>query len=150
MQTTPIIQNLLADLAAIAELAPEQGPTAPVVRQLTRALEASAERSVLDALSEAAVELNSQLPSGHVEVRLVGRDPEFVFVPEDESHPPAPDDSTTARITLRLSDSLKAGVELAAARDGLSVNTWIVRALTRATTGSPPRSGNRLSGWARS
>ncbi len=69
------------------------------------------------------------------------------------------DDATTARITLRLPDSLKARVEEAAARAGLSVNTWLVRALSAAVDG-PGRAdddrrrgrwpgGQHFSGWVR-
>ena len=63
----------------------------------------------------------------------------------------APDDGQTARISLRLPEALKTAVESAAAREGVSVNTWIVRALSRsATSGTSVQSGNRLQGWARS
>ena len=97
----------------------------------------------------------SQLPSGHVEVRLVGQDPSLVYV-EDEAAPQpaaAPGDETlAARITLRLPEGLKATIEVAAAREGVSVNTWLVRALARAVSTSGPRRGpgNRLSGFGRS
>ena len=63
----------------------------------------------------------------------------------------AAEDGHTARISLRLPEALKTAVEAAAAREGVSVNTWIVRALTRSTTsGTTVQSGNRLQGWARS
>jgi len=35
---------------------------------------------VLDLLGQAALELSAKLPSGHVEVRLAGQEPELVFV----------------------------------------------------------------------
>ena len=38
----------------------------------------------------------------------------------------------------------------AAGREGVSVNTWIVRALSRSSTAAPAaQSGNRLTGYAR-
>src|SRR6266576_1660065 len=59
----------------------------------------------------------------------------------------AAEDGHTARISLRLPETLKTAVESAAAREGVSVNTWIVRALTRSTTsGTTMQSGNRLQG----
>ena len=72
--------------------------------------------------------------AGHVEVRLAGRDPELVYVDEPvvADEPPAPGDDLSARITLRLPDGLKASLEAAAAREGISTNAWIVRALARA------------------
>ena len=73
--------------------------------------------------------------------------------------PPAPaegDDGATTRTTLRLPDQLKAQVEVAAARDGLSVNTWLVRAVAAALeqipaapTTVPRRGGTRVTGWVR-
>ena len=64
---------------------------------------------------------------------------------------PAPGDDLSARITLRLPETLKAGVEAAAAREGVSANAWIVRALARALEPrAARRSSNRLQGFARS
>ena len=42
------------------------------------------------------------------------------------------DDSGTARITLRLPESLKQRVEERSARQSISVNSWLVRAITAA------------------
>ena len=47
---------------------------------------------------------------------------------EEEPEPAqtlSPDDTFTARITLRLPEPLKAQIEVAATADGASVNTWI-------------------------
>jgi hypothetical protein len=107
---------------------------------------------LLDALSEAALELTEKLPNGHIEVRLTGPDPELIYVSEEpEATVTAAEEGLTARITLRLPEALKASVEVAASRDGVSVNTWIVRALSRMSSAAPTtQSGNRLTGYARS
>ena len=123
------------------------------LRRLVDASEPAIRLRLIDLLSEAAVSLNGQLASGHVEVRLSGRDPELVYVgdPETEEEPPAPGDDASARITLRLPETLKGGLEAAAAREGVSLNSWIVRALKRAVEPrAPRRSPNRLQGFARS
>jgi hypothetical protein len=151
MQLQRYVDALKADLTAVAELGDDA--TAQAASRLVVSLQASIGLRLLDALSEAALELTDRLPSGHVEVRLAGQDPELVFVgDEPEAAPPAAaDDGHTARISLRLPETLKTVVESAAAREGVSVNTWIVRALTRSTTsGTTVQSGNRLQGWARS
>jgi predicted HicB family RNase H-like nuclease len=84
-------------------------------------------------------------------VRLAGREPELVYVEDEEAEPaPAADDALTARITLRLSESLKAQIDLAATREGLSVNSWIVRALARGLETRSVRAGRRLTGFAES
>jgi hypothetical protein len=151
MQLQRFIDALKADLSAVAELGDEN--TANAAGQLVITLQGSLGLRLLDALSEAALELNEKLPFGHVEVRLTGQDPEFVFVGEEaESGPVAgAEEGFTARISLRLPDTLKTAVEVAAAREGVSANTWIVRALSRSTTsGQAVQSGNRLTGYARS
>jgi predicted HicB family RNase H-like nuclease len=62
------------------------------------------------------------------------------------------DEAFSARITLRLPESLKQRIESAAAREGASVNTWLVQALQRSVESRPSMSGsrNRLTGYGRS
>lgn len=149
MQLQRFIDALKADLTAVAELGDET--TADAAGRLVISLQASFGLRLLDALSEAVLELNDKLPNGHIEVRLAGQDPEFVYVSEEPEAPAAPaDEAYTARITLRLPEAIKAAVEVAATREGVSVNTWIVRAISRSSTAAPAaQSGNRLTGYAR-
>src|ERR671933_916621 len=118
MELAPHVEALVRDLTAIAAVGDDA--TSQAAARLAAALKASAGMRLLDALSEAALELSDQLPDGHVEVRLAGQQPSIVYV-EDE--PPAPaasatgDDALSVRITLRLPESLKQAVESAAARD---------------------------------
>ena len=56
----------------------------------------------------------------------------------------------SARITLRLSESLKTRVEEGATREGISVNAFIVRTLEHGASGEHKRknyAGNRLRGY---
>jgi hypothetical protein len=152
MELAPHVEALVRDLTAIAAVGDDA--TSQAAARLAAALKASAGMRLLDALSEAALELSDQLPDGHVEVRLAGQEPSLVYV-EDVAPTAAAagEDALSVRITLRLPESLKTAVESAAARDGVSVNTWLVRALARAVSswasrGSGP--GNRLRGYARS
>jgi hypothetical protein len=149
MQMAPYVHALQEDLAKAASLA--GGEAAQEAGQrLAQALEPSLQLRLLDLLSEIALSLSAQVP-GRVEVRLAGREPELVYVEDQEAEPAAaPDDALTARITLRLSESLKAQVEVAAARESLSVNAWIVRALARGLETRSIRAGRRLSGYAES
>jgi HicB family len=153
MQMAPHIEALLSDLAEMASLGDEA--SAQAAQRLGLALRSSFGLRMLDVLTEAALELSSQLPSGHVEVRLVGQDPNFVYVSEEEpTAAPTSEEAMTARITLRLPEGLKASVEAAAAREGLSTNTWLIKALARAVsvllTSQSRGPGNRLSGFAKS
>ncbi len=148
MQLSAHIDALLADLQAAGSLGDEN--VAQAAERLSEAIKGSARLRLLDLLSEATLEVSDQLPSGHVEIRLAGQDPSLVYVEERETaEPAAADDGMTARITLRLPDSLKVAIEVAATKDGLSVNTWLVRELKRAAHRSAHKSfGSGLSGFA--
>jgi hypothetical protein len=153
MQMAQFVEALQNDLRELAALGDEQ--VAQAVDRLATAMGRSAGLRLLDALTQAALELSEQLPNGSVDVRVAGQDPQFVFVPgepaEAFSAPLVSEDELT-RITLRLPESLKASIESAAAAEGVSVNNWLVRALTRAVQGGgswgPPRSGKRITGWS--
>ncbi|HZG34288.1 MAG TPA: toxin-antitoxin system HicB family antitoxin [Gaiellaceae bacterium] len=151
MQMAHHIHAIQTDLAAAAALGHDEA-TAEAARRLSVALESSLHLRLLDLVTEAAAELSASLP-GRVDVRLVGREPELLYVDTAEEPAPAPpaDDGLTARITLRLPESLKAQVEAAAAQASLSANAWIIRALARGLE-SPrsTRAGRRLSGYAQS
>ena len=155
MQIDGHIQALREDLVRMAALGDDS--TTRAAELLSVALEASVARRLQDVLAEAALELNAQLDAAHVEVRIAGRDPELVLVREDGSIPEAVDEAFSARITLRLPESLKQRIETAATREGASVNTWLVQALQRLVESSRPSSGgreygsrNRLTGYGRS
>jgi hypothetical protein len=111
--------------------------------------------AMLNLLSAAADEISASLAPGSVEVRLRGGDPQFVVDrPASAAPPPAPpvaDEAANARISLRLSDRLKAGVDEAAGHEGISVNTWLVRVVAAALE-TPPRGlqiGQSYTGWSR-
>jgi uncharacterized protein (DUF1778 family) len=147
MQLSPHVEAVQADLAAVADAAgPEQ---AGAVRRVAAALAPSLRLHLLEAVTEAAHEVSAQLPAGRVELRLEAGDPSLAYL--DEAPAPAAfgSEDASARITLRLPEALKAGVETAAAREGVSVNSWLVQALARAVESRPSR-GNRLTGFARS
>ena len=148
MQITPYLDALQRDLAAVATAA--DASSTEIVRRFSAALEASARLRLLEAVSEAAHELTPQLPGGRVEVRLAGSDPSLVYVEETRPPPPGAEDGLTARISLRLPEALKADIESAASREGISVNSWIVQVLGRGVEDRPRRFGNRLRGFARS
>ncbi len=152
MEMAPHVEALQNDLAEIAAVGDDA--TAQAAQRLSAALRSSVGLRILDALAEAALELSAQLPSGHVEVRLSGQDPQLVYVEEEGAAPASTaDEGVTARITLRLPESLKATIELVAGREGVSTNTWLIRALARAVSAQssrPRRPGNRLTGYGRS
>ena len=96
MDITPYVESLRHDLAAAAEAG---GPEAKAAAErLALALDPAMRMALMDALSQAAAEITSELPAGSVDVRLRGREPEFVVdVPTMPMTAPAP----PAPITLR-------------------------------------------------
>lgn len=149
MQIDAYVQSLRDDLTKVAAVGDES--TARAAELLGLALESSLARRLQDLLAEAALEVTAQLGErGHVEVRVSAGDPELVVVNEEDEPEPSADATLDARITLRLPEALKRRLEEAAARDGLSVNTWLVRALSREASTSRRSGGrNRLSGYGR-
>jgi hypothetical protein len=145
MDITPYVDSLRRDLAAAAEAG---GPEAKAAAErLSLALDPAMRLALMDALSQAAAEITSELPAGSVDVRLRGREPELVVdvptmpmaapTPPGPPPPPEPDEvdeeGAVARITLRIPESLKAKAEEMAARSGHSLNTWLVTTIRNAT-----------------
>jgi len=160
MELTSYVETLRRDLAVAAEAGGDDARA--LAERLTAPLEASIRLMLLDALSAAADDITRELAPGSVELRLRGGEPEFVVsaAPADEpapaAEPPAPpaeEDGPMARINLRLPEQLKAAAEQAAARERLSVNAWLVRAVAAAASGpeaSRPqggRMGQAYTGW---
>jgi HicB family len=149
MQLDSHVQAIQQELVAAASLGDEA--TAEAARRMGDAVASSLHLHLLDLLGEAALEIGSQVESGRVEVRLAGREPELVVVTDE-----APDgaqlgigEEYSGRISLRLPESLKAGVEAAAAREGISTNAWLVRTIARTLEQRPSRkTRNRMQGYA--
>ncbi len=130
MQLEGYIEALREDLARLAAIGDES--TARAAELLAVGLEASFGRRLQEALAEAALDLSAQLEQGRVEVRVAGGDPELVYVAEQaQSAAELGDEAYTARITLRLPESLKSRLDAAAGAQGVSVNTWLVQSLGR-------------------
>ena len=149
-------------------------PAQELADRLSAPLESAIRLALLEALSAAAEEITGELAPCSVEVRLRGRDPEFIVSPgleqtgADEPED-APDrafiaqygDGGTWRVTLRLPEGLRVAVEEAARRDGSSLNSWLVRAAAVASRGTGPvygrvdsgrpgrAPGHRVTGWVR-
>jgi hypothetical protein len=129
--------------------------------RLSAPLESAIRLALLEALSAGAEEITSELAPRSVEIRLRGRDPEFVVsAPLDEPSASEPldlalgdDDGGTWRITLRLPESLRAAVEAATRHDGSSLNAWLVRAVAAAVQSkagrATPGNARQVTGWVR-
>ena len=149
MQLDSHVQAIQQELAATAARGDEEA--AEVARRMGEALASTLHLHLLDLLGEAALEIGGQLESGRVEVRLAGREPELVVVTDEmpDAGQVGVGEEFSGRITLRLPESLKAGIEAAAAREGVSTNAWLVRTIARTLDHrSSKRSRNRMQGYA--
>src|SRR5439155_6583127 len=125
------IDSIQSQLAAAAEAGGDEARA--LAERLVAPLDAAIRLALQDVLAAAAQEITCELAPGSVEVRLRGRDPEFVVTTPTE---PAGDDGAAradwsaarpaevgraseeagmARINLRMSEHLKARVDQAAA-----------------------------------
>lgn len=171
MDLTPYVDNLRRELAVAAEAGSDEARE--LAERLTAPLESATRLTLLNVLSAAMDEITRDLAPGSVDVRLRGLDPDFVVTlpPTDSGAHPEPaasaeplrapvpaegDEGGTARVNLRLPAHLKTRAEEAAAREGLSVNAWLVRAVSAAVDGGGPRTtektqtvGQSFTGWVR-
>jgi HicB family len=139
MDITPYVESLRASLISAADSAGDE--TRQAAERLGFALDSSARLAIMEAVSQAAAEITAEMPNGGVDVRLHGRDLDFLVhvatpTPPAPPPPPAPeedDDGSLSRITLRIPESVKAKAEERAAEAGQSLNTWLV-SLVRAAT----------------
>ena len=150
MNVAAYVEALQQDLANVAGIGDEA--VAEAARRISAALESSLRLRLMDALGEAAAELTNQLPDGHVEVRLNGGEPELVYVPDPGAPPPSGLDDLSARITLRLPETLKTIVDAAAQEAGVSANTWLLQQIHRSADPSKRRhqGGRRMTGYGQS
>jgi len=147
MKIAPHVDALRSDLSAAANLGDARA--AEIGARLADALARSAPLRFQEALGEALLEANEQLPSGQLELRLAGSDPGIVYVEDEAAARATVDEPSAARLTLRLPERLKSQLEEAAAREGVSLNTWLVRTLSGAVSRHGHRSGRRLVGYGR-
>jgi hypothetical protein len=151
MDLSRYVEALRADVTAAAAIGgPDVARAADLVAD---AIDSALRLVLLDLLSDAANDLTAALDGTTVEVRLRGREPELVVTgPSPEPAPAAVspnDDEGTARLTLRLPETLKGRAEQAAAAEGISVNNWLVRAVVRALEPAPPFGGQFMTGGPR-
>ena len=177
MKLEMFTENLMRQFAVAAEADGEAGRA--LAERLLASLDAALWLTLQDVVAGAAAEITCALAPGSVEVRLRGRDLEFVVTPatagqqgagalpgEDASAGSLPEsgllssegeDGAMTRINLRLPNRLKTRVERTADNEGLSVNAWLVRAAAAAvdrTSPRPspdrsPRGAERYRGWVR-
>lgn len=148
MKMSSFIEKFAQDLHALGKLG---GPDLEsAISRLLPALEPVLRTRLMEALSEVARDVKEKLPGGQIEARLNGDEIEFVFLPENEVSREAPTD-LSARITLRLPEELKSRIEQAATKEGVSLNSWLLKASERGSYSVTVSAGRRqMKGKGRS
>ncbi|GAB3542841.1 hypothetical protein J2S53_000319 [Actinopolyspora lacussalsi] len=147
MDLSSHISQLREDLTAAASMGDED--TRHAATLLAGALEPAVRLTLMNALSDLAAEVTTQLDGRVVDVRLEGRDVRAVVSGPSEHRresteeeppqpPPSGDSGDISRITLRLLDEIKGQAEQAASTQGVSLNTWVARAVQGALHGNRP------------
>ena len=164
MQLDGYVDQVQDQLVAAAALGDDRARE--IAAALANAAAPAVRLAVLTALAAAADEVTAALldhPGSPVVAIALDVDEIRIAVTAglgEPPQPPRPDEGdASARISLRLSEALKAEVDDAAAGAGVSVNTWLVRAATTALAsggvtsqaggGRVQRAGStqRVTGW---
>lgn len=129
MRLSKFIDLLSADLKALGQLGGADLESA--VSRLIPTLEPVLRTRLLEVLTEIAGELKNQLPGAHIEARLSGDEVKLVYLQDEPGVTREMPSELNARITLRLPEDLKSRIETAATKEGISLNSWLLKASER-------------------
>ncbi|MDO8645584.1 MAG: toxin-antitoxin system HicB family antitoxin [Candidatus Planktophila sp.] len=128
MKMSKFIELLSNDIKALGKLGGQELDSA--VSRLIPTLAPVLRTRLLEALTEIAEELSEQLPGAHLEARVQGDEIELIYVEDGSVTRESPAD-LNARITLRLPEDLKSRIESAATKEGISLNSWLLKTSDR-------------------
>jgi len=129
MQIRPVINAVEATLLSQATVAANDPAVDAAVNQLVTALAPALHVAAMEIAEQAAAEVRAQLPDHTVDVVLSEGDPTLRIGEAPRVAEPRPPEDFDARITLRLTPTLKQLIEDAAQTNGDSVNSWVIEAL---------------------
>lgn len=146
MKMSKFIDLLSADLRALGKLGGTDLEAA--VSRLIPTLTPVLRGRLLEALTEIAGEMKDQIPGSRVEARLDRDEVELVYLQDEGVNRETPSE-LNARITLRLPEDLKSRIEKAATKEGVSLNSWLLKTSERGSF-SVSLGGRQLKGKGRS
>ena len=131
MQVQPIINAVQAALAGQGSLAGGDAAVEEALDHLVAALGPVIRQAAMDLAEQAACEVRAQLPDRTVDLVLSDGDPSLRIAEAAVPTESSPAEDLDARITLRVTPTLKTLIEDAAETAGASVNSWVLDALSR-------------------
>lgn len=151
MQLDTYVTQVQDQLAAAAALGDDR--VREIAGSLVNAAQPAVRLAILGALAAAADEITAalldapgaptvgvRLDTDEIRIAVTGTEVESAQAAQPQR---ADEGDASARISLRLSEALKADVDAAATAAGVSVNTWLVRAASAALQ---PASGHHHGG----
>ena len=129
MQIRPVINAVEATLVSQATVASSDPAVEAAVNQLVAALGPALHVAAMEIAEQAAAEVRAQLPDHTVDVVLSDGDPALRVGEAPRVADSRQAEDLDARITLRLTPTLKQLIEDAAQNSGDSINAWVVDAL---------------------
>ena len=144
MQLQPIINSVESALAAQGPLAGGDPAVEEAIDHVVRAAGPALRQAALELAEQAAAEVRAQLTDRTVDVVLVDGDPSL-RITDAPSTPETSTEDLDARITLRITPTLKSLIEDAAEAAGASVNGWVLDSLSKRANKSTSGSGFRTT-----
>jgi Protein of unknown function (DUF1778) len=145
MQVQPIIKAVQAALTDQGSLAGGDVAVEEAIDHLVAALGPAIRQAAMDLAEQAACEVRAQLPDRTVDLILSDGDPALRIAEASVAAESSPSEDLDARITLRVTPSLKTLIESAAETTGASVNSWVLDALSRRARKPQPGQGFRTT-----
>lgn len=128
MKMSKFIDLLSVDIKTLGKLGGTELESA--VSRLIPTLAPVLRTRLLEALTDIAEELSEQFPGAHLEARVQGDEIGLVYIEDGSTARENPAD-LNARITLRLPEDLKSRIENAATKEGISLNSWLLKTSDR-------------------
>jgi len=141
VQLQPIINSVQASLAGQGPLAGGDVAVEEALELLSRALTPALRQAAMELAEQAADEVRAQLPDRLVDLVLLDGDPSLRTTERPAVVDTAGTEDLDARITLRVTPTLKSLIEDAAETAGASVNGWVLDALSKRARKVPQGQG---------
>lgn len=133
MDVTTVTTELEALVRQQLELMSDDEAVERATRVLLISLEPAMHRVAMRLAEQAATEVAAQLPDSTVDVVVTDGDPTLVVRSAGGAEPTYSVDDLEARLTLRLPSILKDQIEQAAGDAGDSINSYVVKSLSRSS-----------------
>lgn len=143
MDVTTVTAEMEALIRQQLELMSGDEAVERATQALLLSLEPAMQRAAMQLAEQAAAEIGAQLPDSTVDVVVSDGDPSLIIRTQQGGEQTFTSEDLEARLTLRLPAMLKDQIEEAAGDAGDSINSYVVKSLSR--TSGKRRGGRKIS-----